>query len=204
MIISTLIGGVTAIATAAAGALEILVKVGLAIEGLKAVGNLLGSVAKALGLVEENTTVEDLGDKALQSGYNPEDFNSYAEYVKAVEKFEVDPEKSKQWSEVQKTNKGLELFAGLSIEKGIPVEQLINAVGKHSDFFTDGVLNAIGDLARGSVSVISDIVKYIDGTEKSDAKLDQTEDVLANLYKKENPMVADTEALSKVMDLRVY
>ena len=84
-----------------------LMEVGLAVQGLKVIGNVLMSLGKALGLIKPETNVTDLGDKALQSEYNPEDFNSYEDYVNAVEKYDLDPEKSKLTTEEDKIKKGM-------------------------------------------------------------------------------------------------
>ncbi len=43
-----------------------------------------------------------MGDKAIQAeehGIKPEDFSTYSEYVKSVEDFETDSERSKEISE---------------------------------------------------------------------------------------------------------
>ena len=72
-----LIAAICGIASAALSVAKALGAVGLAIEGLKMVVNSLVNVCKALGLIEEDTDPEELGDKAIQaeeSGIKPENF----------------------------------------------------------------------------------------------------------------------------------
>ncbi|MDY6294970.1 MAG: hypothetical protein SPL45_01550, partial [Schwartzia succinivorans] len=67
-------------------------------------------ILKGLGLIKPEEDVEDLGDKALQAeeeGITPEKYDSYEEYLKAVEEFEIDPEKSKEIDEGKKLEKGV-------------------------------------------------------------------------------------------------
>lgn len=86
-----------------------IVTLGLAAEGLTAIGNALTAIGKALGLIRPETQVENLGDQALQAeeaGITPDAFDAYEDYVKAVESFQLDPEKSKQFTPEEKVKKG--------------------------------------------------------------------------------------------------
>lgn len=134
---SIILGTIAAIAAAATTVTKALAVVGLAVQGLRVIGNVLTSLGKALGLIKPETKVEDLGDKAIQSEYNPENFDSYADYVKAVEAYDLDPEKSKLTTEEEKIKKGMELAAGVTIEKyqDFPIEEFCVAVGQNPEFF---------------------------------------------------------------------
>ena len=82
----------TTIGSIAATLTKAVALVGLAVQGLKIIGSAVMGIAKALfpNAFKPETTVEDLGDKAIQSGFKPEDFKSYEEYVKAAVEAGID------------------------------------------------------------------------------------------------------------------
>lgn len=184
------------------GIANVLGVVNLAVSALKVVGKVLVELGKALGLIKEETNVEELGDKAIQSGYKPEDFSSYEEYVKAVENFELDEEKSKTISEEEKLKKGIELSAGVAIEKykDFPMGELCVALGKNTEFF-DGKMKEIGQLIKEDSGAIKGIVNYINGKERDAIRLEKTIDSLVEIEKKVNPKMSDIDAYEKVMKL---
>lgn len=200
-----ILGAIAAIAAAATTVTKALAVAGLAVQGLKTIGNALVSLGKALGLIKNETKVEDLGDKAIQSEYNPEDFDSYAEYVKAVEEFDdLDPEKSKQISQEDKIQKGMELAAGATIEKynDFPIQEFCIAVGKNSDFFTESKMGEIGKIIEADGENISSILNYVNGSEKDDLKIESVVDTLTAIEKVVNPNISDSDALRNVLNVR--
>ena len=98
-------------------------------------------IAKALGLIESEEKVEDLGDKAIQAeerGIKPEDFRTYSEYEKSIEDFETDSARSQEISEDEKALKGIELASGVTIEHfgdKFPVEEFFKIAAKHTEYF---------------------------------------------------------------------
>lgn len=91
----------------------------LAVAGtaIQEIVDIFATLAEALGLLDSETNPEELGDKAIESAYNPDDYNSYDEYLEAVEAYEIDPEKSKNISEEDKLSKGMEIILGALINK---------------------------------------------------------------------------------------
>ena len=90
---------------------------GLTIEVAKLVGNILTEIVKSLGIINPDENATDLGDKALQAeaqGIVPEKYDNYQEYLKAVQNFELDPEKSTCFSEIDKLSKGVEFIQSFS------------------------------------------------------------------------------------------
>lgn len=204
-IIAGIIGAVGAIASAAVTVVKSLAVVGLAVDGLKKIGGVLMSLAKSLGLIGPQVQVDELGDKALQSGYDPEQYDSYTEYVKAVEEFDdLDVEKSRLTPEEDKIRKGMELATGVMIEKykDFPVDKFCVEVGKRSDFFSESVLKETGKLIKEDGSYISDISRYLDGSEKNDNKLSEIIGTLSDIYKAGNPGISDSDALDAVYKVR--
>ena len=203
-IIAGIAGAVGSIATAAVSVVKSLAVVGMAVEGLKSIGKVLVNLAKSLGLIKPQMQVDELGDKAIQSGYDPGQYDTYNDYVKAVENFNLDPEKSKTISEEEKIKKGMELATGVMIEKykDSPMEKFCVEIGNRPDFFNEGVLKGVGELVVSDENAISDFTSFLDGTLKNDDKLEDISGKLADLYKAGNPGVSDGEALDAVFGAR--
>lgn len=199
-----ILGTIAAIAAAATTVTKALAVVGLAVQGLKVIANALTSLGKALGLIRPETKVEDLGDKAIQSEYKPEDFDSYEAYVKAVEEYELDPEKSKLTTEEEKIIKGMELSAGVCIEKykGFPMPEFCVAVGENPEYFSDDKIVEIGKLLQTDGQLISGILDHINHAELDDAKVNDVINTLLGIEKSVNPSISDVDALRNVMSLQ--
>lgn len=201
---SIILGTIAAIAAAATTVTKALAVVGLAVQGLRVIGNVLTSLGKALGLIKPETKVEDLGDKAIQSEYNPENFDSYADYVKAVEAYDLDPEKSKLTTEEEKIKKGMELAAGVTIEKyqDFPIEEFCVAVGQNPEFFSEAKMGEIAKLMEADGQYIPSILNYVNGSEKDSKKIQSAVDTLLGVEKSVNPGISDKEAYRNVMRAR--
>lgn len=197
-------GFVGSIASAAVTVVKSLAVVGMAVDGLKVIGGALLNLAKSLGLIKPQMQVDELGDRAIQSNYDPEDYDTYDAYVKAVEQFDPDPEKSKTISEEEKIKKGMELAAGLMIEKynDCPMEKFCVEIGNRPDFFSESVIKGIGNLIASDKNVISDITGFLDGTLKNDDKLEDISGKLADIYKAENPGISEGDALAALLAKR--
>ena len=198
---------VGAIASTAVTVVKGLVGLGLAVNALKALGTAVIGIAKALGLIESETNVEDLGDKALQAGeegITPEKYDRYEAYVKAVEGFKADPEKSKLLTEEDNVKKGLELIAGVMVERfeGFPIGELFMYAGKNPEYFTEARMRELGKLIVGDEKYIFDVLNYMNGTEKNDILLEKTIDTLMKIEKKVNPDISDDDALDIVLNVR--
>lgn len=200
-IITAAIGAIAAAATTVVNTLAV---VGLAVQGLRTIGNVLMSLGKALGLIKPETKMEDLGDKALQSGYSPEDYDSYAEYVKAVEDYDLDPEKSKLTTEEEKIKKGMELAAGVTIEKydEFPIQEFCVEAGQNPEYFTDARMGEIAKLMEEDGQYVSDILNYVNGSEKNEFKIQGMIDTLVGVEKSVDPLISDKDALKNVLQVR--
>lgn len=199
-----ILGTIAAIVAAATTVTKALAVVGLAVQGLKSLGNVFMSLGKALGLIKPEMKVEDLGDKAIQSGYNPEDYDSYAEYVKAVEDYDLDPEKSQLTTEEEKITKGMELATGVTIEKyqEFPIEDFCIAVGNNQKYFTSEKMGEIAKLIQSDGQYIPNLLNYMNGTEKDSAKIQNAVETLVGVEKSVNPAISDKDAYKQVMQLR--
>lgn len=184
--------------------MEGLAVAGLALQGLKSLAAPLLELGKELGLIESETDVEDLGDKAIQSDLKPDDFDCYEEYLKAVEDYKLDPEKSKLSTEEKKIQKGIELTVGVMIDKyqEFPMGKFINMIGHNQNFFTEAKMGELAKVIKTDGQSITDILHYVDGTEKNSTKIQGTVDTLLEIEKNTNPGLSDKEAFKNVMELR--
>lgn len=200
-----ILGTIAAIAAAATTVTKTLAVVSLAVQGLRTIGNVLTSLGKALGLIKPEIKVAELGDKAIQSGYNPEDFDSYAEYVRNVEDYDLDPEKSMLTTEEEKITKGMELAAGVTIEQyqEFPIEDFCVAIGQNPEYFTEAKMGEIAKLIQADGQHIPSILNYVNGTEKDSVKIQTAVDTLLGVEKNVNPGITDKEAYRNVMEARI-
>lgn len=195
-----------AIIAAIAPVVQALAVAKLAIDAIKVIAKAVMGLAKALGLVPENTKPEDLGDKAIQAeqaGIIPEKYDSYASYMKAVQEFKVDPEKSKQISAEEKYAKCAEIASALMTEKfgeGMG-EFILSTAINNKDFFDEKMMGELGKVINGDSSMIGKISDLVNGKEKDENVLQGTISTLAAVYKSANPTVSDSDALARVMKL---
>ena len=197
-------GFIAGIVAAATSVTNVLVSVSLVLRDLKTIGNILVTLGKALGLIKPDIKVSELGDKALQSGYNPEDYDSYLEYVNAVENYNLDPEKSNLITEEDKLKKAMELAVGVTIEKyeNLPVQEFCIAVGENIKYFTETKIKEIGKLIQLDESNISRILNYINGTERDSKQIQRVVDTLMEVEKISNPEISEKEAYKDIIQLR--
>lgn len=197
-------GVIAAVTAAVAGVMKGLAVAELALQGLKSLAAPLLELGKELGLIEPETDVEDLGDKAMQSDLKPDDFDCYEEYLKAVEDYKVDPEKSKLSTEEKKIQKGIELTVGVMIAKyqDFPMGEFINMIGHNQNFFTEAKMGELAKVIKTDGQSITDILNYVDGTEKNSTKIQGAVDTLVEIEKNTNPGISDKEAFKNVMELR--
>ena len=197
-------GFIAGIVAAATSVTNVLVSVSLVLRDFKTIGNILVTLGKALGLIKPDIKVSELGDKALQSGYNPEDYDSYLEYVNAVENYNLDPEKSNLTTEEDKLKKAMELAVGVTIEKydNLPVQEFCIAVGENIKYFTETKIKEIGKLIQLDESNISRILNYINGTERDSKQIQRVVDTLMEVEKISNPEISEKEAYKDIIQLR--
>ena len=197
----------TTIASVGTALVKSLAIIGMAIQGLKVIGNVLIGIAKALGIIKPETDVRELGDKALQAeeaGMKPENYPSFAEYVKAVDNFTLDPEKSKLTTEEEKLGKGIELGCGVMVEKfpELPIKEFSEFMGKNPEYFNAGKIAALFDLAAKDGKTFTEVVGYMTGKEKQYEKIDSAVSALTKIEKIANPDISDRDALKAVMEIR--
>lgn len=202
--LGAIIGAVVGAATSIVNSLAV---VGMAVQGIKAIGGAVISIGKALGIIKPERKVEELGDKAIQAeeqGIKPENFDKYEDYVKKIEEFEVDPEKSKQISEEEKIAKGTEIGVGLAIDKfsEAGIRDAIEVFSENPDYFTEARMSEILKTGVENKENLSNIVGFLNGKEPNFETNVKSRDMLIDIEKKVNPQISDNEAFNNVMRAR--
>lgn len=194
-IIDDILGAITAVA--------------LAIQAVAVIGQILMTVAKALGLIEDDQqSVEDLGDKAIQAadeGIVPENYESYEQYLHDVENFELDPEKSASIKQEEKIAKGAEVLLKATDEKlgidGIVVVNLMNAMAKNQEFFQE-FGGAVDKAIKENPELIKTISSFVADRKLSDGDVDAMTDKMVDIMKTAKPEISTFEAENKAIELR--
>lgn len=203
-----ILAAIGAIASCAAGIVKGLAVVGMAVEGIKAIGGVFMGIAKALGIIEDqDMDVEELGDKAIQSDYKPENFESYEKYVDAVKQFQTDPERSAQISEEDKVKKGTEVAAGISIERygsEINFDEFGKLLG-NSNFITKDSPERFCKLAEAiniNPAGVDAAVKFLNDMPMSKSQISAGMELLKNNEKALSPGLSDTDATKNVFAMQ--
>lgn len=207
-----IIGAIGALMGAAVAVSKALAVVGMAVEGLRVVGNAVMGIAKALGIVKEEHKAEELGDRALQAeekGMRPEDYEKYEDWVRAIEKDDwgYDPERNKDMDEREKIEKGIQVSTAVTMERfpDIPVQsfqKFFEVVGDNPGFLTVERMGEIGKIAAEDREEFKNIVNYIIGEEENHDVIDGVVDRLMEAEKAITPGLSDREAYAKVASFR--
>jgi hypothetical protein len=138
----------------------------MGLEAIKAVAQVAHTVLTALGIIQPEEKIDDLGDRvnqAAEAGIKPENYEKFDDYVQAIRSFDLDPEKSKKTTETEKLASGLS-FASLALEdkyKGSDAGNLANIwnlVAKNPEYFS---AEKIGSLLSATQDIKS-IADYFD------------------------------------------
>jgi len=201
-----ILGAVGAIVAATVSISETLAVVGLAVEGLKVIGNAIASIVKALGIIKPERDIEEIGDRAIQAeenGMTPDKYPSYEAWIKDIESDDwgYDPEKNKDMSPEKKILRGVEAASGVMMEKfpNLPIQDFLSVTGDNKDFFTVERMDEIGKLANSDVDVFGKIVNYITGSAKDHTTVDTAVDALIDIEKNIKPELSDNAAYDKVV-----
>lgn len=177
---------------------------GLAISGLKSIVGILTNIAKALGLVEEPKP--EVAEKALQAeeeGITPENFDTYDEYMNAIDKFEIDLEK--KHSDEELLQKQAEILSGYILEKSpnMPIETMVNAVSANPRFLTPERMIEIGKVIGNDPAKADSVFGLLNGTEKNTEKIGNAEELLIQAEQALNPGISANDALIQVYNNRI-
>ena len=197
-------GALGALVSGAVAVSKALAVVGMAIQGLKVLGNAIVSIAKALGIIKPERDIQDIGDRALQAeekGMTPDKYPTYEAWMKAIEEDDwgYDPEKNKDLDPEKKILKGIEVTAAVTMEKfpDLPIQDFFTIAANKPEFFTEERMNEIGNLAKNDPDSFGKIVNYVTGSiDRSSLKDAST--ALIDIEKIITPGISDDAAYDKV------
>lgn len=202
---SLILGAIGAIAAAAVTVSEALAVVGLAVQGLKVIGNAIASIAKALGHIQPGRDVEEIGDRALQAeeaGMTCDKYASYEAWVHELEKDDwgYDPEKNKDMAPEKKILKGVEVSTAVTMEQfpEFPLEDFYSLAGGNQEFFSLERMDEIGKLASNDRDAFGTVVNYVTGSVTDHATIDAATDILMDIEKTIEPGLSDDMAYDRV------
>lgn len=195
---------ITGIISVATSIIEGLAVAGLTIEGLKTLGNALISLGKALGIIDDATDIEELGNKVIQAeeeGIVPEKYDNYDDYMNDIDDYDVDIEKSELITEEEKINKGIETVTAASIDKfpEVGLEEFFNLAGTNEEYFTKERMNALGEKITEGMDSVEHIVGFIDGSEKNLDVIDSAIKDMVDIEKRAYPELDDKQAEENVI-----
>lgn len=202
-------GAVGALISGAVAVSKALAVVGLAVQGLKVVGNAIVSIAKALGIIKPERDIEEIGDRALQAeekGMTPDKYASYEAWVKAIEEDDwgYDPEKNKDMEPEKKIGKGVEVSSAVIMEKfpDLPIKDFFTVTSNNVDFFTVERMEEIGKLANTDVDSFAKVVNYVTGAAKDHTSIDSATDIMMDIEKVIEPDITEDNAYDRVASFR--
>jgi hypothetical protein len=164
------------------------------------VANMVIDICKQLGLIEDKTIEPvDLGEKALAAaeskGIVPEKYERYEDYVKEIEKFEVDSSNVDKWTKEEKEQRGFEVATGLLVEKyGTSVADVIIEIAKRPDFFTANRAQLYLEKNATNEIDMQDISKYLEGKLKNVDAMMKVNEKMMDFEAKMNPSISQLEA----------
>lgn len=179
----------------------------LAIEGLKEIGKIIFAMAKLVGVIKPDMDIQEMGDKALRAeadGITPEKYDTYSDFVVALDSYVVVPERSQKITEEMKEIKGVEIAVCLMVEwfADAPIISFIESIIDNPEYFKDGKIEVFSEMINENKDFIADFVRYVSGKEKNAEKLNSISEVLVAVEKKVHPELSEKDAYKQVMQLR--
>ena len=189
-----------------AAATTIVKAVNIIATAVSAVTTIVTAVSKVLGLTQTDNP-EELGQKALQAeeqNIRPEDFKSYAEYVKEVESLDLDPARVSKWSKEQKEAKALEVSASVFTEQfGVEnTSAMFQEIAKRPDFFTPERTKQYFEVSQEKSIDLGKISDLINNKTTDVNKILEAKNLMFEIEKTINPELTSLENSKKIMELR--
>ena len=202
--ISGALSFIASAATSIVGTLaNVLKTVGVALTGA---GQLVENLGKSLGLIEEHEDAVTLGRQcqaAEEMDINPDDFESFDDYVAKVRTLDVD--KNINVDELENkdeiTRKGMDLIMSLAVEKfgQSTMEKVGDIIGKDPEN-ASLVLNSksVSDFVADDKDNLERVAGYLKGENLSS----EVRDVILDGISASKPELSEEESLKVVNDIR--
>ena len=148
-------------------AAPIISALSLVMPQLRPLAKVLEVALVVVGLLKPEESIEEIGDKVLQSfdqDIKPADFSSYDEYISAIRNIKLDPEKSKEFNFGEKITAGTTVMAwGMEEKFGQGSSDLLAHIikdapniAKGEGYFTEGRVQNILE----KIKDVADVAKY--------------------------------------------
>lgn len=188
------------------GTVVTVCKVAVAVAtSVSAIATAVSTVANAFGLIK-TTNPEQLGDKALQAdedGIHPESFETYQDYLEAVEEFPVDPERSKKWTKEEKELRAFQISSYVLMDKfGKNAESIIYEMAKNPNHFTVERSKAYLEIAEEKDINIENIKLFLENELDDYNDILEADNAMYEIEKAINPELKENEHANNVIKLR--
>lgn len=177
----------------------------LAIGVVKDIGNATMGLAKELGIIP-NKGVDEFGARVIQAmekGICPENFATTEEWVNKLmqDDWEYDPEMSESLSQNEKVYMGIGTITAYLVDKfeQLPIKDFLLLTTTNPVLFTEDRMSAIAELILNRSNVLSVIVQYLSGSDKSKQTVEVATDTLIEIEKNINPELDDNGAYKMVL-----
>jgi len=197
-----ILGIVGSIASSIAGALTVGSKIFLT------VANALTAFASALGVTQEKDA-ESLGNRVIQAeeeGITPDKFEEYDDYLKAIDEFEIDEEKSKEIDTNDKLLRGLDVSAK-AIEAKFPEHDVagfltsVTLSEENKSYFASESFKSILEEIKTNPDLIDSLSKLLQGKEMPENEYYDVIDRLSTIEKRLDPTKTESEIAEHLRSL---
>jgi hypothetical protein len=161
---------------------------------------LVTTILEKLGLIDAGEDAKEVGDKMLQAeekGITPDNYENYDDYNKAIKEFELDPEKSAQFTDQEKFAKYAAVGLG-QIEKVVgdgAITFLTEVATKLSpEFKLDTKIQSYMDSFSGNLDKLNG---YFNGS-LSQKDFQEVEKQVVSIEKEISPEKSNDEILSEL------
>lgn len=172
------------------------------------VATALTAFANTLGVIDEKDP-ERLGDKIIQAeeeGIKPEKYEKYEDYMKEIDEFEIDEEKSKEIDKNEKLLRGTDAAAKV-IESKFPehdVAGFMTSVAlsdENKKYFASDSFKEILNEVKDNPDVIDSLSKLLQGKDMSEQEYYDVIDRLSTIEKRLDPSKSESEIAERLRSL---
>lgn len=181
----------------------------LAVKYLPKIADAMLTMAKILNGLDPKESAEELGDKALQAeeqDIKPEHYDTYDEYLKAVEDFPTDKVRSEELSTEEKLIKSIGVITMFLQENNPEVNfsKLLEAIkisDANKEFFTVEHFTEFAKLAADDKELLNSLGKLLNGEEMEAGEYLDIVGRLVDIEQKLHPDMTEAQAEAYVKNL---
>lgn len=168
----------------------------------------LTAFANTLGVIDEKDP-ERLGDKIIQAeeeGIKPEKYEKYEDYMKEIDEFEIDEEKSKEIDKNEKLLRGTDAAAKVIESKfpGHDVAGFMTSVAlsdENKKYFASDSFKEILNEVKDNPDVIDSLSKLLQGKDMSEQEYYDVINRLYTIEKRLDPSKSESEIAERLRSL---